>query len=129
MYMAKLSAKVFLVYFSLWLISIGGFPVDGIAMLIPSDAGAVTGASSARATDLGTIQATLESKVVAQRLADLGMTTAEVKDRLSALSDEQLHQVAQNIDGLQPGGALILILAIIGAVVVVLAILGLAGLR
>jgi hypothetical protein len=68
----------------------------------------------------------LESKVVSQRLADLGFTPSQVQERLAALTDEQLHQVAQNLDGAKPGGELILILAIIGAIVVVLAIIGLA---
>jgi hypothetical protein len=45
---------------------------------------------------------------------------------MASLSDDQIHQVAQNLDGLQAGGELILILAIIGAVVVILAIIGLA---
>jgi hypothetical protein len=50
----------------------------------------------------------------------------EIKDRLASLTDDQLHKVAQNLDGAQPGGELILILAIIGAIVVVLALIGLA---
>ncbi len=124
--MRTVATRVFLVYFAVWLIAIGCLPTDGMAMLIPADVG--TGAISAgsRAADLSTIQSTLESKLVAQRLADIGLTAQEAQARLAALSDEQLHQVAQNLDGLQPGGELILILAIIGAIVVVLAIIGLA---
>ena len=124
--MRKAATRVFLVYFAVWLIAIGCLPTDGAAMLIPADVG--TGAISAgtRAADLSTIQSTLESKLVAQRLADIGLTAQEAHARLAALSDDQLHQVAQNLDGLQPGGELILILAIIGAIVVVLAIIGLA---
>ncbi len=63
---------------------------------------------------------------MAQRLSDVGLTPPEVQERLASLTDEQLHQVAQNLDGMQPGGALIWILIIIGAVVVALAIIGLA---
>lgn len=95
-------------------------------MIIPADVGTVTISAGARSADLSTIQSTLESKLVAQRLADIGLTAQEVQARLVALSDDQLHQVAQNLDGLQPGGELILILAIIGAIVVVLALIGLA---
>jgi hypothetical protein len=51
------------------------------------------------------------------------LTSLEVQERLVSLTDEQLHQVGQNLDGLQPGRALILILAVIGAVVVVLALM------
>lgn len=124
--MRKAAIRVFLVYFSVWLIAIGCLPTDGMAMLIPSDVGTGGISAGSRAADLSTIQSTLESKLVAQRLADIGLTAQEAQARLAALSDDQLHQVAQNLDGLQPGGELILILAIIGAVVLVLAIIGLA---
>ena len=124
--MRQLCTKGFIVYFVVWLIAIGCIPTEGMAMLIPSDA-ALTGASaSTRVADIEHIQAQLESKLVAQRLSDIGLTPPEVQDRLASLNDDQLHQVAQNLDGLQPGGELILILAIIGAVVVILAIIGLA---
>jgi hypothetical protein len=119
--------KGFIMYFTAWLIVIGSIPSEGMAMLIPSEAAPAE--SSMRDADLQVIQSQLESKLVAQRLSDVGLTPSEVQERLASLTDEQLHQVAQNIDGLQPGGALVLILAIIGAVVVVLAILGFAGLR
>jgi len=124
--MRQAATRVFLVYFAVWLIAIGCLPTDGAAMLIPADVGTGAISSGTRAADLSTIQSTLESKLVAQRLADIGLTAQEAHARLAALSDDQLHQVAQNLDGLQPGGELILILAIIGAIVVVLAIIGLA---
>lgn len=123
--MRTTATRIYLVYFAIWLIAIGCIPTDGMAMLIPSDgAGGFT--SGSRSADLHAIQSTLESKLVAQRLTDIGLTSQEVQARLAALSDDQLHQVAQNLEGVQPGGELILILAIIGAIVVVLAIIGLA---
>lgn len=118
--------RVFLLYFAVWLIAVGCLPTEGMAMIIPADVGTGTISAGARSADLSTIQSALESKLVAQRLADIGLTAQEVQARLAALSDDQLHQVAQNLDGLQPGGELILILAIIGAIVVVLALIGLA---
>jgi hypothetical protein len=124
--MRQWCTKGFILYFVVWLIAIGCIPTEGMAMLIPSDA-ALAGASvSTRVADIEQIQAQLESKLVAQRLSDVGLTPSEVQDRLAGLTDYQLHQVAQNLDGLQSGGELILILAIIGAVVVILAIIGLA---
>jgi hypothetical protein len=114
-------------YFIVWLIAIGCIPTDGMAMLIPSDGSYDHTSVLTRTTDLQAIQTRLESKIVAQRLSDVGLTPSEVQQRLYSLTDAQLHQVAQNLDGLQPGGeALILILALIGLVVVVLAIIGLA---
>jgi hypothetical protein len=121
--MRKSATAMFIMYVSIWLMVVGAIPDQASAMLItssPSDA------ALSRTGDLQTIQTSLESKVVSQRLSDLGFTPSQVKERLASLNDEQIHQVAQNLDGVQPGGELILILAIIGAVVVVLAIIGLA---
>jgi hypothetical protein len=124
LHMSHLCRKGYILYFIVWLISIGGLPSEGMAMLIPPEA--ATAESTMRDADLQQIQKKLESKLVAQRLSDVGLTPLEVQERLASLTDEQLHQVAQNLDGLQPGGALILILAIIGAVVVALALIGVA---
>ncbi len=124
--MRHLYTKGFIAYFVVWLIAIGCFPTEGMAMLVPSDTALAGPSAGTRVADVQRIQAQLESKVVAQRLSDIGLTPSEVQDRLASLNDDQLHQVAQNLAGLQPGGELILILAIIGAVVVVLAIIGLA---
>ena len=59
-------------------------------------------------------------------LTRMPSSSSEVQDRLAGLNNDQLHQVALHLDGVQPGGELILILAIIGAVVVIMAIIGLA---
>jgi hypothetical protein len=123
--MRQICTKGFIVYFVVWLIAIGCIPPEGMAMLIPSDA-ALAAPVNTRVADIEQIQSQLESKLVAQRLSDVGLTPSEVRDRIANLNDDQLHQVAQNLDGLQPGGEFILILAIIGAVVVILAIIGLA---
>ena len=124
--MRHLCTKGLIIYFVVWLIVIGCFPTEGMAMLVPSDTALAGPSAGTRVTDVQHIQAQLESKLVAQRLSDVGLTPSEVQDRLASLNDDQLHQVAHSLDGLQPGGELILILAIIGAVVVVLAIIGLA---
>ncbi len=124
--MRNIFLKGFIMYFTVWLIVIGFLPAEGMAMRIPSDATITESGSTTRDANLQKIQVKLESKLVAQRLSDVGLTPPEVQERLASLTDEQLHQVAQNLDGLQSGGVLILILAIIGAVVVALAIIGLA---
>lgn len=123
--MRTILSRALLLYVSVWLIAIGCWPEQASAMLVPSDT-AVSGMSVSRGADLQAIQSALESKLVAQRLADVGMTPSDISARLASMTDEQLHQVAQHLDGLQPGGALVLILAIIGAIVVVLALIGLA---
>ena len=93
-------------------------PVD--ASFLPSEALTTTG--SDRAQDLRSVQTALESKLVRQRLADLGFTTEEVRSRIAQLSDEQIHQLAQSVDGLRiggDGGVVIGVLLIIGLVVLI----------
>lgn len=125
--MRRLCLKGFIMYCMVWLIVIGCLPMKGMAMRIPSDETMTHSGILTRDADLQQIQTKLESKLVTQRLSDVGLTRGDIEARLANLTDAQLHQVAQNIDGLQPGGALIFLLAIIGAVVVALALVGLAS--
>ena len=103
-------------YLAIWTITIGMFPSEGWTMIIPVPDSAVPAAQ--RANDLIEIQRHLEAKLVGQRLEELGLSSAEVQQRLSALSDAQLHQFARNLDGLQVGGdpAVTFILIFVGAV-------------
>ena len=57
-----------------------------------------------RAADLAKIQKTLEAKELQQRLLDYGLTTEEAAARIDKLSDEQVHQLAANLDSVQAGG-------------------------
>jgi hypothetical protein len=110
MQLAKVGLVAYLVLFLLALT-----PMQGWAMLLPSSD------KSQQSQELSQIQAQLESKLVQDRLSALGLSAEEVQARIQGLTDEQIHQVAQNLDGLQMGGdALIVILAIVGAVVLVL---------
>jgi uncharacterized protein DUF6627 len=123
--------KGLIFYLAFWMVVAGmfaGMPTAAYALLMPSElaTGVVTSADQ-RVADLEQIQSKLESKLVAQRLSDLGLTQDEVQTRIQSLTDDQLHQVAQNLDGVQMGGELLLILAIVGAVVLVLALIGAIG--
>ena len=69
-----------------------------------------------------TIQSALESKVVRQRLRELGLPEDQVEARLSKLSDQEVHQLATQIHTLNPGGDLTVI-GILVAVVLVLLII------
>jgi ribose 1,5-bisphosphokinase PhnN len=73
-----------------------------------------------READLARIQVVLEKKVVAQRLADFGLTQAEVNHRLDRLTDEQVHQIAAEIDELAPGGQETFIILLLLILIVVL---------
>ena len=97
-------------------------PAQGWAMLLPA------GQSEARSTDLVTVQATLESSVIKQRLLDFGLTPEETMARLNKLSDEQIHQLAVNMDAVQAGGSVLGdVIVILLIVVIVIAILELTG--
>lgn len=68
-----------------------------------------------RSAHIASIQSALENKVVAQKLADYGLTPEEVDAKLGTLSDEQLHQLA-SLSGDVGGG-------IVGAVIAVLLVI------
>ncbi len=80
---------------------LGLMPQVGSASVVPTDK-----MTYDRDADLARIQVVLEKKVVAQRLLDFGLTTGEVNKRMESLSDEQVHQIASQIDKFNPGGQL-----------------------
>jgi len=98
-----------------------------MAAMIPSelDSAAMTSVMD-RAADIQTIQHVLESKVVAQRLTDLGLSVEEAQQSMAKLTTQELHQIASNLDGLQSGGELGLIIGILVVVILVLLIIFLA---
>jgi multidrug efflux pump subunit AcrB len=59
-----------------------------------------------RNQNIQTIQKALESKIVKQRLQDLGFSEEEIQERLNQLSDEEVHSLAMQIDSLSQGGIL-----------------------
>lgn len=76
-----------------------------------------------RSQDIQTIKKALENKVVKQRLKDLGFSEKEIQERLNQLSDEEVHNLAMQIDTLSQGGILGVIIAVLIIVVLVLVIL------
>src|SRR3990172_4521487 len=75
------------------------------AMLLPASPDATqTTPAFDRAADLAKIQKTLETKELQQRLLDYGLTPEEAAARIDKLSDEQVHQLAANLDSVQAGG-------------------------
>jgi len=79
-----------------------------------------------RSSDLEKIRKVLEMKMVREKLKELGFTPEEMEKKLSQLSDQQIHQLALNIDQLQVGGSgwailivILLIVIIIGVVIYV----------
>ena len=103
--------------FAMMLVSL---PAQGWAMFIPAGQG-----EAVRQADLHAVQKALESTVVKQRLMDYGLTPEEAMARINALSDEQVHQFASQLDSVQAGaddglGVIIFLLLVAIIVIVVL---------
>jgi len=93
-----------------------GVTPKGIAGFSPSEP---TGwLQTDRASDLGKIQKTLESKIIRERLRQLGFTADEIQGRIDRLGDEQIHQWALRMDTVKVGGD-----AGLGVIVILLALL------
>lgn len=104
-----LDVKPFVVVYLIGtLIAISTFPGRAEAMFVPAapQEGTVspTQTSGNRAADIARIQVVLESKVVRQKLMDLGLSSEEAMARINKLSDKQIHQFASQLDSLQAGG-------------------------
>ncbi|MBI3378948.1 MAG: PA2779 family protein [Nitrospirae bacterium] len=57
-----------------------------------------------RTADLGKIQNVLEMKMVRERLEKLGFAQDEIQTKLGSLSDQQMHNLALQIDEIKVGG-------------------------
>jgi hypothetical protein len=80
-----------------------------------------------RASDLGKIQNAIETKMIGERLRQIGLTPDEIQKKLGQLSDQQIHQLAQQLDELRVGGdtgwvvlGIIIVLAAIAVLVIYL---------
>jgi hypothetical protein len=57
-----------------------------------------------RSGDLQKVQKFLETKVIREKLKDLGFTPEEIRMKLSDLSDSQVHQLALHVDEMKVAG-------------------------
>src|SRR5207247_7619435 len=89
------------------------------AGLAPSQT--VGAAAYSRAQDLAAVERALENRIVARKLRDYGVSPAEVKVRLAALSEPDLHTLATASRGLPSGGDAVG--ALIGVLIVVLLVI------
>ena len=120
-------AKPLAIYLAAALLAISTFAGPAEAMFVTSapnqNAAAPAASSAVRAADLAKIQATLESKMVQQKLMDYGLSPEETMARVDKLSDEQINQLATHAESLQAGGDpvdLLIGLLIVAILVVVL---------
>ncbi len=77
------------------------------AGFIPSDI--ITHPEIDRTLEMQSIQKVLETKLVRQRLENLGFTMDEIQKKLNQLNDEQIHDLALNLEAgllalIRPGG-------------------------
>ncbi len=76
-----------------------------------------------RDSALQQIRTVLESKMVRQRLADLGLSASEIQAKLGQLSDQQIRQLSTQMDSIIAGGddlGVIVFLLVIAILVVIL---------
>ncbi|MBE9528424.1 MAG: PA2779 family protein [Proteobacteria bacterium] len=111
--------KQIAIVLALAVLCIGAVPARSLAYMVGAElvSGTDTEISNDRAQDLETVQRTLESKIVAKRLSDLGLSTDEVTERLESLTDADLHHFASQLESLNPGGGLV---SGIGAILIIL---------
>jgi hypothetical protein len=57
-----------------------------------------------RGSDLEKIQNAIETKMIGERLKQIGLTPDEIQKRLSQLSDQQIHRLALQLDELRVAG-------------------------
>ncbi len=99
------------------------FPAQGWAMFIPT-----SGSDAVRKADMATIQKTLESTVIRQRLMDYGLSPDEAMARVNQLSNDQVHAFASQLNTLQAGAdgfdGLIFILVVAILVIVIIELSG-----
>ncbi|MDO9566871.1 MAG: PA2779 family protein [Candidatus Desulfaltia sp.] len=80
----------------------------------------LTSTQTDRVAELTKIQKAMETKIIKERLKELGFTQKEIQARLDRLNDQQIHQLALGIDDLKVGGngfEVLVVLLLIGIVV------------
>ena len=101
---------------------IASIPQNSWAYLVDSQ-----GLNYSREADINKIQRVLESKMVSQRLSELGFSMDEINSKLQQLNDADVHQFASQLDSLMPGGDLGIIIGLLVIVILVLVILQMTG--
>lgn len=70
------------------------------------------------------VKRALENKIVAEKLMSHGLTKEEVSEKISTMSDEQVHQIASLADRIPAGGdgvvAVVVTLLVIAALVLLI---------
>jgi hypothetical protein len=99
----------------------------GTAAMIDSTLSNGPESSQIRIMEISKIQTVLENKVVTDKLSAYGLSADEIRSKLSQMTDDQVHMLAQASDNVLAGGdglgLLIGVLLIILLVIVILKLL------
>ena len=105
-------------------------PAKSFAIFVSSEMSQdiASSSDSLRDNELDKIQKVLESKVIEQRLKDIGLNPVDIKERVNQLSDKEIHYFATQLDSLNAGGdAGGIIITLLVIVILVLVVLQLTG--
>ncbi len=94
--------KRFLVWYLVGAMFVIGVTPKCFAGFSPSEI--ITHSPTERTQDLQKLQKFLETKMVGERLKDLGFTPEEIQMKLGDLSDQQVHQMAIHTDEMKVAG-------------------------
>jgi hypothetical protein len=92
--------------------------ITGLGLPLPASAGLVTTDRVATSAQRDRVAAMLDREAVRTQLQALGVDPAQVKARVEALGDDEIAQLARDMDDLPAGGN-----SIIGALVFVFIVL------
>ena len=98
-------------------LALGCFPMGAQARTVASMASDATQLSPRQAREAQVIRLLAEQKV-AKALASAGLSAEQVRTRLDKLSDQQLEQLAQNLETVKAGKGTIVVLALLAVVLV-----------
>ncbi len=113
--------KTVLIWYLVGAVFVIGITPKCFAGLSPSEVIALSPAE--RSGDLQKLQNFLETKMVRERLKDLGFTPEEIRMKLSGLGDSQIHQLALNLDEMRVAGdgvGVFIAVLLIGALIVLI---------
>ncbi len=99
------------------------------AGLAPSEIIAI--AKGERTADLDKIRQALEVKAVSERLHQFGLSQEDIQNRIVQLNDQQIHQIALQLDDLKVGqsDAIGLVIGLLVIAILVVVLLKLTGHR
>lgn len=98
--------------------------IAGLGLPLPAHAGMVGTEAVVASAERGRIVSFLEREDVRQQLQAQGVSPADVKARVAALTDEEARQLAGQVDRLPAGGNILGVLLTVFLVLLITDILG-----